>query len=60
MSVRGRPQDSPGSYDDNGGDNGLVVDFKGKPVDKSRAGGWLGAGLILGTCSDEITLSKSQ
>ncbi|KAI8551996.1 hypothetical protein RHMOL_Rhmol06G0230800 [Rhododendron molle] len=26
-----------------------VVDFKGNPVDKSRTGGWLAAGLILGT-----------
>lgn len=25
------------------------MDFRGNPVDKSRAGGWLGAGLILGT-----------
>uniref|UniRef100_A0ACD5URA4 Uncharacterized protein n=1 Tax=Avena sativa TaxID=4498 RepID=A0ACD5URA4_AVESA len=40
---------SAGGYDDDGGDDGLVVDFKGKPVDKSRVGGWLGAGLILGT-----------
>ncbi|KAL3322780.1 hypothetical protein AABB24_040060 [Solanum stoloniferum] len=29
-------------------DEGLV-DFRGNPVDKSRTGGWLGAGLILGT-----------
>ncbi|KAJ6796076.1 putative protein NRT1/ PTR FAMILY 6.4 [Iris pallida] len=26
-----------------------VVDFRGNPADKSRTGGWLGAGLILGT-----------
>ncbi|KAF7067915.1 hypothetical protein CFC21_073733 [Triticum aestivum] len=26
-----------------------AVDFRGKPVDKSKTGGWLGAGLILGT-----------
>ncbi|KAM0862216.1 hypothetical protein ACQ4PT_045418 [Festuca glaucescens] len=26
-----------------------VVDFRGNPVDKSKTGGWLGAGLILGT-----------
>lgn len=25
-----------------------VYDFKGQPADKSRTGGWLGAGLILG------------
>lgn len=25
-----------------------LVDFRGKPVDKSRTGGWLAAGLILG------------
>ncbi|CAM0904302.1 unnamed protein product [Alopecurus aequalis] len=48
MLVRGRAQVSAGGCDDNGGDDGLVVDFKGKPVDKSRVGGWLGAGLILG------------
>ncbi|KAL6652601.1 hypothetical protein ACP70R_011526 [Stipagrostis hirtigluma subsp. patula] len=37
---------SAGVRDDNGGGDGLVVDFRGKPVDKSRTGGWLGAGLI--------------
>ncbi|KAJ1279702.1 hypothetical protein BS78_04G175000 [Paspalum vaginatum] len=26
-----------------------AVDFRGNPADKSRTGGWLGAGLILGT-----------
>ncbi|XP_044985049.1 protein NRT1/ PTR FAMILY 6.4 isoform X2 [Hordeum vulgare subsp. vulgare] len=26
-----------------------AVDFRGNPVDKSKTGGWLGAGLILGT-----------
>ncbi|PSS05947.1 Protein NRT1/ PTR FAMILY 6.4 like, partial [Actinidia chinensis var. chinensis] len=26
-----------------------IVDFRGNPVDKSRTGGWLAAGLILGT-----------
>ncbi|KAL2245839.1 protein NRT1/ PTR FAMILY 6.4 [Sesamum indicum] len=30
-------------------DGGIMVDFRGKPVDKSRTGGWLAAGLILGT-----------
>ncbi|CAL5021236.1 unnamed protein product [Urochloa decumbens] len=34
-----------GSYDD----GQAAVDFRGDPVDKSRTGGWLGAGLILGT-----------
>ena len=49
MPVRGPAQVSAGGgHEDNGGDEGLVVDFKGKPVDKSRSGGWLGAGLILG------------
>ncbi|KAI3457352.1 hypothetical protein Pfo_014015 [Paulownia fortunei] len=32
-----------------GKDGGSLVDFRGKPVDKSRTGGWLAAGLILGT-----------
>ncbi|KAG1327041.1 protein NRT1/ PTR FAMILY 6.4, partial [Cocos nucifera] len=32
-----------------GADGGSVVDFNGNPVDKSKTGGWLGAGLILGT-----------
>ncbi|PIN22159.1 H+/oligopeptide symporter [Handroanthus impetiginosus] len=32
-----------------GEDGGNLVDFRGKPVDKSRTGGWLAAGLILGT-----------
>ncbi|PAN06717.1 hypothetical protein PAHAL_1G283100 [Panicum hallii] len=31
------------------GDEGQAVDFRGNPADKSRTGGWLGAGLILGT-----------
>ncbi|CAN6252080.1 unnamed protein product [Urochloa humidicola] len=35
-----------GGYGDDGQD---PVDFRGNPVDKSRTGGWLGAGLILGT-----------
>lgn len=30
-------------------DNEIVVDYSGNPVDKSRTGGWLAAGLILGT-----------
>lgn len=28
--------------------DGSVVDFRGNPLDKSRSGGWLAAGLILG------------
>ncbi|EEC73483.1 hypothetical protein OsI_07814 [Oryza sativa Indica Group] len=32
-----------------GADDGMVVDYRGTPVDKSKTGGWLGAGLILGT-----------
>ncbi|XP_049398076.1 protein NRT1/ PTR FAMILY 6.4-like [Solanum stenotomum] len=32
-----------------GSTDGGLVDFRGNPVDKSRTGGWLGAGLILGT-----------
>lgn len=41
-------------------DEGAMVDFRGKPVDKSKTGGWLAAGLILGNpyimqlCSDEV------
>ncbi|CAN6273227.1 unnamed protein product [Urochloa humidicola] len=35
-----------GGYGEDGQD---PVDFRGNPVDKSRTGGWLGAGLILGT-----------
>ncbi|XP_068654984.1 protein NRT1/ PTR FAMILY 6.4 isoform X2 [Aristolochia californica] len=30
-------------------DDGSVVDFRGDPVDNSKTGGWLAAGLILGT-----------
>ncbi|KAJ3679635.1 hypothetical protein LUZ60_017646 [Juncus effusus] len=30
-------------------DNTLIVDYKGNPIDKTKTGGWLGAGLILGT-----------
>lgn len=32
-----------------GSTDGGLVDFRGNPVDKSRTGGWIGAGLILGT-----------
>ncbi|KAG5596683.1 hypothetical protein H5410_037915 [Solanum commersonii] len=32
-----------------GAEDGNLVDFRGNPVDKSRTGGWLAAGLILGT-----------
>ncbi|WOL19848.1 protein NRT1/ PTR FAMILY 6.4 [Canna indica] len=35
--------------DDEGIDSGAVVDYNGNPVDQSKTGGWLGAGLILGT-----------
>ncbi|PQQ04831.1 endoglucanase 11 [Prunus yedoensis var. nudiflora] len=31
-----------------GASDGAVVDFRGNPVDKSKTGGWLAAGLILG------------
>ncbi|GAB2233788.1 hypothetical protein Droror1_Dr00003017 [Drosera rotundifolia] len=31
------------------GDDGVIVDYRGNPVDKSRTGGWLAAGLILGS-----------
>nr|CAD1825267.1 unnamed protein product [Ananas comosus var. bracteatus] len=53
-----------GAYaDDESGDNNLVVDFRGNPVDKSKTGGWLASGLILGTelservCVMGITMS---
>ncbi|XP_062222944.1 protein NRT1/ PTR FAMILY 6.4-like isoform X2 [Phragmites australis] len=36
-----------GGYGDT--DDDMAVDFQGNSVDKSRTGGWLGAGLILGT-----------
>ncbi|KAJ7960344.1 protein NRT1/ PTR FAMILY 6.4 [Quillaja saponaria] len=32
-----------------GGKDGTVVDFRGNPADKTKTGGWLAAGLILGT-----------
>ncbi|GAV72170.1 PTR2 domain-containing protein [Cephalotus follicularis] len=32
-----------------GSNDEAAVDFQGNPVDKSKTGGWLGAGLILGT-----------
>uniref|UniRef100_A0A5B7BX42 Uncharacterized protein n=1 Tax=Davidia involucrata TaxID=16924 RepID=A0A5B7BX42_DAVIN len=35
--------------DKDGANDGTVVDYKGNPFDKSRTGGWLAAGLILGT-----------
>ena len=40
-----------GSHGEKGGANDeseTVVDFRGNPVDKSKTGGWLAAGLILG------------
>ncbi|KAL5729838.1 hypothetical protein ACHQM5_002734 [Ranunculus cassubicifolius] len=37
-----------GSHAD-GAEDDTVVGYKGQPFDKSRTGGWLGAGLILGT-----------
>ncbi|WRX08015.1 hypothetical protein QQP08_000502 [Theobroma cacao] len=38
-----------GSHGEKDGSNdGTVVDFRGNPVDKSKTGGWLAAGLILG------------
>ncbi|CAO2817944.1 unnamed protein product [Amaranthus hypochondriacus] len=39
-----------GEYvDKHEGNSEIVVDYRGNPVDKSRTGGWLAAGLILGT-----------
>lgn len=35
--------------DKHGEDGEAVVDYRGNPADKSRTGGWLAAGLILGT-----------
>ncbi|XP_010244160.1 PREDICTED: protein NRT1/ PTR FAMILY 6.4 [Nelumbo nucifera] len=35
--------------DKDGGNDGMVVDFRGNPVDKSKTGRWLAAGLILGS-----------
>ncbi|XP_050247929.1 protein NRT1/ PTR FAMILY 6.4 [Quercus robur] len=35
--------------DKDGANDGTVVDFRGNPVDKSKTGGWLAAGLILAT-----------
>lgn len=42
------PQASEDSIGDKDGGN-IVVDYRGNPVDNSRTGGWLAAGLILGT-----------
>ncbi|XP_021715940.1 protein NRT1/ PTR FAMILY 6.4-like [Chenopodium quinoa] len=38
-----------GDYDKHGDDSEAVVDFNGNPADTARTGGWLAAGLILGT-----------
>ncbi|KAG9443228.1 hypothetical protein H6P81_014568 [Aristolochia fimbriata] len=38
-----------GSDDSSSQEDGSVVDFRGDPVDNSKTGGWLAAGLILGT-----------
>ncbi|KAK9284879.1 hypothetical protein L1049_024059 [Liquidambar formosana] len=39
-----------GTHHDKDSENdGTVVDFRGNPFDKSKTGGWLAAGLILGT-----------
>ncbi|XVE72437.1 hypothetical protein DITRI_Ditri11bG0039500 [Diplodiscus trichospermus] len=40
---------SHGEKDGSNDENGTVVDFRGNPVDKSKTGGWLAAGLILGS-----------
>ncbi|KAL8167204.1 hypothetical protein V2J09_008703 [Rumex salicifolius] len=37
------------NHTDKDGSGDEVVDYRGHPADKSRTGGWLGAGLILGT-----------
>lgn len=37
-----------GSHSD-GGEDELVTDYKGNPFDRARTGGWLAAGLILGS-----------
>ncbi|GAB4825195.1 hypothetical protein Ancab_008070 [Ancistrocladus abbreviatus] len=34
--------------DNSAANDGVMVDYRGNPVDKSRTGGWLAAGLILG------------
>lgn len=34
---------------DNDNDNEASLDYQGNPADKSKTGGWLAAGLILGT-----------
>ncbi|XP_058748301.1 protein NRT1/ PTR FAMILY 6.4-like [Vicia villosa] len=35
--------------EDKGTEDNAAVDFRGRPVDKTKTGGWLAAGLILGT-----------
>ncbi|KAL6140171.1 hypothetical protein ACLB2K_058472 [Fragaria x ananassa] len=40
---------SGNSEKDGAANDGSVVDFRGNPIDKSRTGGWLAAGLILVT-----------
>ncbi|KAL4362116.1 hypothetical protein GQ457_04G024600 [Hibiscus cannabinus] len=39
---------SHGEIEKDGSNDEVVVDYRGNPVDKSRTGGWLAAGLILG------------
>jgi len=36
--------------EENGAEGIAAVDFRGHPVDKTKTGGWLAAGLILGSC----------
>ncbi|KAL3509870.1 hypothetical protein ACH5RR_029271 [Cinchona calisaya] len=38
-----------GNADKDAANDGQIVDFRGNPVDKSKTGGWLAAGLILGS-----------
>lgn len=47
---------SSNSEKDGAANDGSMVDFRGHPIDKSRTGGWLAAGLILG---DLIMLNMS-
>lgn len=35
--------------EEKGAEDNAAVDFRGRPVDKTKTGGWLAAGLILGT-----------
>ncbi|KAG8387045.1 hypothetical protein BUALT_Bualt03G0212200 [Buddleja alternifolia] len=50
LAMADKPSDTMVLVDNHAGkDEGSLVDYRGNPVDNSKTGGWLAAGLILGS-----------